>query len=1094
MMTNNLSLDEILHHFGLTGDQRAASAERTRDVTVTAGAGSGKTRTLVARYVSLLGEGIAPRRVAAITFTEKAAREMRTRVRQELRRLSLSAGDAGARRFWTEVEAQMDSARIGTIHSLCAEILRAHPAEGGLDPQFGVTEESESVQLRAAAVEAGLLWAVEQPEMRLLFECCSVGYLERLVSLLLVKRLEVTSGSLEPSAGNVLVTGRLRRFFEQEQVDAILAQFRTMRQDGSLAADAGDKLADQIIGLLGSLEEALQALAAGQPILCGAALVRARKSQMALNIGKKSSTCQEALRELRDLYDLQLLVWLGKEAPDEHAEALLPVVMPLLEMAYARALETYQSALRERQALDFDDLEAGALALLRRPEVAARWQAEIRAVLVDEFQDTNSRQRELVQRLCGDFPGRLFVVGDARQSIYRFRGADVTVFTGLQESVRRRGGRTIDLGQTFRAHASLLTATGSLLSAAMGDQPDPERPFFVPYAPLQPQRDVPRQGCLDPFVECVLGAGQDSESGRIAAARALSARLLQMRRSGEIESWADVTLLFRASTGFPFYESAFEEAGIPFVTVAGSGFYDRPEIRDLINLLRALNDPWDDQSLAGFLRSPGVGLSDPALYRLRWREETYQPLRRALENDIGRLPETDQFHARRALEILQEFEPLVDRLPVAELLRRLVARLDGLAVLTASRSRLWRNVDKLLADARRSGLVRVRAFLEYIDALRDVGAREGEAISEAEGAVRLMTIHKSKGLEFPVVVLADAARSPVRSDGAAYPLALPENNGASFWSVAPDRVQAAPLIFRYAKYLEGQQSDAESGRLLYVAMTRAKEKVLISGHITVNQDGNWRCYGWLQQLFDASGADVAACLQEPGRAFLAPLPGGGSWRIWLAPRDVETLVRETPLPPAWPESEGLSLVEPLVSVNPAFGEETVAEEQDWLPDAAPSLSLVIGKLVHNVLRRWRFAENKAMESYLRQRARQEGIETDLVLEDVVRISKILLVRFRRHPLWSEIQGAAERWHAVPVQRKEGTAYIDLLYRTQGGWKLVDFHTGSLRGEAAVQAVMDLRRAELQEKCKIVENQKGITPQVIVCFLDVDHQVSVRPIS
>src|SRR5512146_3010763 len=187
-MTNAILIDEILDHFNLTGDQRAASAERERDVTVTAGAGSGKTRTLVARYVGLLAEGLAPRRVLAITFTEKPAREMRTRVRLELRRLSLGAA-AEARPFWTAIEAQMDGARIGTIHSLCAEILRAHPAEAGLDPQFGVTEESDTVRMRGAAVESALLWAVEQPEMRPLFESFSVGRLEQITGLLLVKRL-----------------------------------------------------------------------------------------------------------------------------------------------------------------------------------------------------------------------------------------------------------------------------------------------------------------------------------------------------------------------------------------------------------------------------------------------------------------------------------------------------------------------------------------------------------------------------------------------------------------------------------------------------------------------------------------------------------------------------------------------------------------------------------------------------------------------------------------------------------------------------------------------------------------------------------------
>ena len=232
--------------------------------------------------------------------------------------------------------------------------------------------------------------------------------------------------------------------------------------------------------------------------------------------------------------------------------------------------------------------------------------------------------------------------------------------------------------------------------------------------------------------------------------------------------------------------------------------------------------------------------------------------------------------AARALEILDEFEPWVDRLPVAELLRRLIARVDYRSILSVSRSRLWRNIDKLLADAQSSGLVRVRAFLEHVDTLRDVGAREGESVSEAEGAVRLMTIHKSKGLEFPVVVLADAARQRVSSSDLAYPL-------GGGWTVSPDRTSADPLAYRLARHIDAQQSEAENGRVLYVALTRAMEKLIISGHLTVKEDGSCKANGWLQELLDAGGVDLApACsgrtrdaphLPPARRRRLARLPG-----------------------------------------------------------------------------------------------------------------------------------------------------------------------------------------------------------------------------
>ena len=191
------------------------------------------------------------------------------------------------------------------------------------------------------------------------------------------------------------------------------------------------------------------------------ALFTARRSQMKLNMGKRVSQAKDAVKALRERYDALLQPWLGGASssdvpPDPEVDRLLAELSPLLEGLYTQALAYYRASLDEQSGLDFDDLEAGTVALLRNPAIRAHWQAEVAAVLVDEFQDTNDRQREIILGLCGEQPGRLFVVGDARQSIYRFRGADVTVFTGLQSEIQRQGGRSIDLDRTFRAHPALL--------------------------------------------------------------------------------------------------------------------------------------------------------------------------------------------------------------------------------------------------------------------------------------------------------------------------------------------------------------------------------------------------------------------------------------------------------------------------------------------------------------------------------------------------------------------------------------------------------------------------------------------------------------
>ena len=858
---------DLLDILGLTAGQRKAAGEDSCNVAVTAGAGSGKTRTLVARYLRYLSQGSQPRQVVAITFTEKAAREMRSRARLFLRQLVLAAGTQEGRTFWAALESQMDSARIATIHSLCAEILRNHPAESLLDPQFIVVEENTATALRVQAVESALIWAIQRPEMAALFQNFSLNRLGALVGLFLGKRLDMVPGSFAPDQLNRAVTQALLKFFQDETVSCVRSELNLARTDLTLAGDAGETFADQIVELLTSLDVAEGASTHQEAAASALALFTARRSQMKLNMGKRASRAKDAVRALRERYDGLLQPWLGGASagdlpPDPNVDQLLAKLSPLLESLYGQALAFYRASLDEQSGLDFDDLEAGTVDLLRNPAIRAHWQAEVAAVLVDEFQDTNGRQREIIQGLCGEQPGRLFVVGDARQSIYRFRGADVTVFTGLQSEIQRQGGRSIDLDRTFRAHPALLASSGALLSQVMGNTPDGQRPYYIPFAPLHSERVMPRAGMHAPFVECILAAGEDSETARAASAHALAGRLAELKVNGEIQSWDEIALLFRASTPFPIYEQALEDFGIPFVTVAGSGFYDRPEVRDLLNILRALADPWDDQALAGMLRSPALGISDVGLYQLRrGSANELRPLRDALLGDLSNLSPADQKHTLRAREVLADLEPIVDRLPVASLLKRIVDQSDYRAILATcahlpGSARLWHNVDKLISDAQKSGAVRVRAFLEYIATMRDVGARESEAASEAEGVVRLMTIHKAKGLEFPIVVLADANRRPNRGRNLAYQL-------DQSWTFGIDKVDGNPLAFRLAQWQDNLQADAEDLRLLYVALTRAQEKLIINGHLSLKSD-HLKADGWLSTLLDAGGVLPDTLLEDAG--------------------------------------------------------------------------------------------------------------------------------------------------------------------------------------------------------------------------------------
>lgn len=1076
--------ESLLARFGLTGLQATAARERRRDVAVTAGAGSGKTRTLVARYLPLLAECRAPRRIVAITFTEKAAREMRNRIRGEVRRLIIEAVDEQQRRLWLELEGRLDSARISTIHSLCQEVLRAHPVEAGLDPQFAVLDENQSALLRAEAVRAALTAAVDDPRFQPLLGLWKTATLDAALNRLVDGRLEADD-LLQAGCDPQQFVGReLERWLAGHAAQSALDDLRAARASGELgrAANAGDKLASMAIELLSCLEQAAADLAAGQAYPAALALFTARRQHMRGNIGK-AGPLKELVKELKEDYDAGL-GWLGgssasDETPMPAVEARISQSYPLLFALYARARDSYLAALRRANAVDFNDLEGKTHELLKQSAIAARWQAEIDWVLVDEFQDTNGRQREIVQDLCGPAGNKLFVVGDARQSIYRFRGADVTVFCSLQDKIKQAGGLMVNLEHTFRTHDGLLTALGDLLEPLMNQAELARWPFHVPYSPLCAERPNPGAHLCAPHVEWVLAGGPDSARARQAAALALARRLLALKAEGQIQHWGQVTLLFRASTSFQAYEDALEACGIPYITVAGRGFYDRPEIRDLLNLLRALADPWDDLALAGLLHSPAFGLSLHGLTRLRFAGEERNALYQALQAELSMLSEADQAAAERVRAFLTELLPLVDRIPVADLLQRVVDWTDYRAILAAGAHRLWRNLDKLLGDARASGTLQVQAFLEYLGMLKDVGAREGEAAAEAEGAARLMTIHKSKGLEFEFVVLADASRAATNHSEAFY---LLPGLGLAF---KPDRMEGEPLAYRYAKTLDQAQAEAEDCRLLYVALTRAKDKLLVSGHFTLKKE-KASAAGWMKELLEVVGFDLDRALLEPTPQHTLALPCGQPLAIYLHPDGAqdELLYRPLASPPARPTSQAVGeprpLFNPLTQVEDTPAEVSQPDQASWRATGQDNqlLGLAIGQMVHKAIQRWRFPGAPGLDALLDRMAREHGVVEESQRQYALAEAARLLARFQTHPFWLAIDRAALRRHEVPyVVQRDGQAevgYIDLLFREHegAGWSLVDFKTDTIQSEAELQRLSERYTAQARRYTRAVRALLG----------------------
>jgi ATP-dependent helicase/nuclease subunit A len=1097
-------ITQLLKTFSLNPEQHLAAVDRGRDVVVTAGAGSGKTLTLVARYTSLLAEGIPPRRIAAITFSTKAAREMRARVRQKLFELGQSAASEQERQGWVALSAQMDAARVSTIHSLCAEILRAHPAEAGIDPRFEIIDESLSAALRIQAVDDTLKALVEQDYFAPLLTHISTYDLTEMLKDLLNRRLEAGEVFNKQVDHLSLVIEVLHQHLNNPAIRDLIDALRGMTER-ELVTDAGDKLAQMVQELLEVWEEAEGALGDGDLFGCTAALYQARRTQMDGRKGKRDSWVKAQVADLRNYFDQLVNPITGGAKSDDplpspEAEALFSDLLPRLKKAFQTLCQTYQAFLDARQALDFDDLEQGALQLLRDEAIQVRWQGELDAILVDEFQDTNRRQQYIIEALAGT-PGRLFIVGDMRQSIYRFRQADVTVFKRVQDRISAEAGQIIDLPLTYRAHEPLLLATGDLLAPVIGEQPDPTRDYYVPYTPMVANQKNPPAGVQPPYVEFVIGAGENAETAHPTAARALALRLQQLKAQGQIKSWDEVALLFRASTGYAEYEAALEGMGIPFVTVAGRGFYDRPEIRDLINILRALADPADDLAFAGLLRSPAFGLSDASLYLLRQSGLHYWE---ALQSDLSGISDVDQEQAKRTLAIVSQLLPLVDRIPVAELLSKIVNATYYRAILasadvkeedqdaSATGGRLWRNLDKLLADALASEELRVRNYLEVLETLNDAGAREGEASAEAQGSVQLMTIHKAKGLEFNVVVMAAAGRRTRSSSKLAY---LFEELGVAF------KLDPPPMLYNLAKHLDQDQDEKEKLRLMYVALTRTKRKLIISSHATPNKDGDLTFTAWAKELVVAIGLTSHDFHQAGVEPFEHTTEHNYPLRVWC-------LWDDHPLPGI--NLPGLAVEKiPQTNLRPLYqpvedrgiqpekdDEEDAVDPSSWrgTDQDAELPGVVLGKLVHKALHRWCFPGDPRLDALLEQEALQAGLVSKIQRTHALEQAIQILERLYQHPIWAQIDASVERHHELPYATQLGNRtenrYIDLLFQNGNSWQIIDFKTDPISSTEYREELILRYSPQVQRYQRAVKQLLGTEVKASICFLDDYGQVTL----
>jgi len=788
---------------------------------VDAGAGTGKTTLLVGRLAALVAErGVSLKRIAAITFTDKAAGELVARLRKELED-RLARDPAHAPRLLHALR-DLEQASVSTLHAFCQSILREYPIEAGVDPRFKVLDRVQSEAFENQAWEGWLKQSLaERVESLDWFDALDGTFLQvlELKKFLLANR-SLLGGVEEPTLP------------DPKDLLRVLAQgVEGLAARGSFCRDKGDLLWAQILEFRRDWKKLLQLPSEDQRFAIPGLAIPKPKSGSQAKWDK--AVLAEAREEILRLH----------EARDEYSSRLRDAALRAVQRWLGGYLTHYAKRKTLAGFLDFDDLLSLARDLLKdHPEVREELKGRYDRIFVDEFQDTDPLQVEIIFLLAEKSggkakgwreakltPGKLFLVGDPKQSIYRFRRADVEIYEEAKAKLSDDGGLVENLTENFRTQAPIVEWVNRRFEGLMGA-------FGLPYVAQHAARadeSLPSDA-LPPLGLLPLPPAGDKEPvgvSRKREAEAVADHLRDLLSGGKATVMdpatkqrrqvkaGDVAILFRAlSNSEEAYEDALRSRGIPFQVVGGKRFYHRSEIAALESLLRCLASPADENACVALLRSPIFGFTDEELLLHRSRGGVFSYLRSA----SGRMG--------KAFATLREWHGPLRGLSPSEALGYLYEHSSILPV-TASQphgEQRVANLLKVLDQARAleaSENFTLRGFVRWLGEQRDGETLEGEAPGAGDQGdrVTLMTLHKAKGLEFPLVIL-----SAITSEGGHPKSALLDRaKGRCEIKLGAKDLGLRTLGYEALEAKEDQQDQAETLRLLYVGCTRARDALVV---------------------------------------------------------------------------------------------------------------------------------------------------------------------------------------------------------------------------------------------------------------------------
>jgi ATP-dependent helicase/nuclease subunit A len=848
------------NHSLTKAQQRAVEARG--NVLVMAGAGTGKTKTLVERCLDCLQrDGAQIDELLVVTFTEAAAAEMRQRLRRELEKSPKLS----------EQLALFDLSHIGTLHSFCLKLVREHFYRLELDPQLAILDEGEARQLANETLDEQFASHYEgegefSVAVQDLIQIHGGGRDERIRKLIL--RLHDYSQTRPDAAG--WLTEQVEKFSAREPTEWqtwLFDAIAVWRDDWLLVLEnlkSENVKAAELAGILSHLQKRFAREAAAE-ILAQIATADETSSYQG-KAGKLRPTLGKIFKEAKFLRSLAA-VENGNDPLAEDWSWVHGHMETLLRLTEEFAHE-FSKRKHAESVLDFHDLEQFALKLLwdlsanKPTDVAESWRAKLKFVFVDEYQDINAAQDKIIAALSRDgAKANRFLVGDVKQSIYRFRLADPTIFRGYANDWRCKPGLTIPLAENFRSHAPLLDFVNSVFGLIMRDEIgsveyDKDAKLKAAREDASPTETMPRVELLLRFKE---GRNEISneEYGEFAdlgemekEVRLLAQRLRELKDSGHkiwdrekeifrTADWRDMAILLRSPRGkSEIFAKEFERTGVPLAVACGR-FYESAEILDLLSLLQLLDNPLQDVPCIAVLRSPLVALSvdELAEIRLAAKDKHFWAALNRIQNS--------KLKIKNFLERYSRWRKMAKQISLSQCLEEIFAETSYAGWLRAQSRGAQRaaNVAAFLHLAQqfdqfhRQGLFR---FLKFIAEQQEAEVEPEVPAVATENAVRLMSIHQSKGLEFPVVALADLSKRFNEQDLNGE-IIFDEEFGLCPKVKPPERGGRYPSLPHWlARRRQKRELRGEELRLLYVGMTRARDNLILTTSISEkNWDEKW---------------------------------------------------------------------------------------------------------------------------------------------------------------------------------------------------------------------------------------------------------------